>query len=63
MDNRLTQFTDNAHLEGLASSMEAIILIKKNSLTLQEWLEINMIPLIEEKYKEIWRVQTEKEWQ
>lgn len=40
MDNRLTQFTDNAHLGGLASSIEARILIQKNSLSLQEWLEI-----------------------
>lgn len=63
MDNRLTQFTDNAHLGGFASSMEAGILIQKNSLILKEWLEINMIQLTEEKYKEIWWVQTEKEWQ
>lgn len=63
MNNRLTQFTNNAHLGGLANSMEARIFIQKNSLTLQEWLEINMIQLIEEKYKEIRRVQTEKELQ
>lgn len=53
MDNKLTQFTDNAHLGGFASSMEARILIQKNSLILKEWLEINMIQLTEEKYKEI----------
>lgn len=53
MDNRLTQFTDNARLGGSASSMEARNLIQKNSLILKEWLEINMIHLTEEKYKEI----------
>lgn len=53
MDNRLTQITDNAHLGGFASSMEARVLFQKKSLTLKEWLEINMMQLIEEKYKEI----------
>ena len=53
MESKLTKFTDKAHLGGLASSLESRIRIPKMSLTLEEWLAINMIKFIEDIYKEI----------
>lgn len=53
MDSKLTKFTDNAHLGGLASSSEGRIRIQKMSLMLEEQLELKMIKLTEDKYEEI----------
>jgi len=53
MCSKLTEFTDNAHLGGLASCLEGRIRIQKMSLKLEEWLKINMAKFTEDRCEEI----------